>query len=177
MTQRTTVGELRVIVRAALREERISQAEAARQLGLSTKHMSQMLTGRSPLSLDWAERLLGLCGKRLAVRAMADSTDALCCDLQVWPLVRVLAEVRCGSQDWSWEEEWASLDRRHAQTNYLATLEQQIRENGITLPILIGSDGRLWDGHHRLRIAVRLGIEYIPVEVTPTIGECPKEPA
>ncbi|MER7971040.1 hypothetical protein ABTX35_18935 [Streptomyces sp. NPDC096080] len=43
--------------------------------------------------------------------------------------------------------------------------------------MLIGSDGRLWDGHHRLRIAVRLGIDHVPVELTahvcaPGGGEC-----
>lgn len=86
---------------------------------------------------------------------------------QVWPLARVLADVAVGSGDWTWDEEWADLDARHAATGYLDTLEQQIRENGITMPVLIGSDGRLWDGHHRLRIAVRLGIPYVPVEVVP----------
>jgi hypothetical protein len=86
--------------------------------------------------------------------------------IEVWPLQRVLTEVRCGSQDWTWEEEWADLDQRHEETGYLVKLEQQIRENGITMPVLIGSDGRLWDGHHRLRIAVRLGIGYVPVELT-----------
>lgn len=86
---------------------------------------------------------------------------------QVWPLKRVLAEVRCGSEDWPWEEEWADLDRRHADTGYLDRLEEQIGQNGITMPVLIGSDGRLWDGHHRLRIAVRLGIDYVPVEIVP----------
>ncbi|MEU6768556.1 ParB N-terminal domain-containing protein [Streptomyces sp. NPDC046853] len=88
--------------------------------------------------------------------------------IEVWPLARVLAEVRCGSQDWSWDEEWADLDKRHAETGYLAKLEQQISENGITMPVLIGSDGRLWDGHHRLRIAVRRGIGYVPVEIAPS---------
>ncbi|WP_097933345.1 MULTISPECIES: ParB N-terminal domain-containing protein [unclassified Streptomyces] len=88
-------------------------------------------------------------------------------DIQVWPLARVLAEVRCGSQDWTWDEEWADLDKRHAETGYLDRLEQEITANGITMPVLIGSDGRLWDGHHRLRIAVRLGIGYVPVEITP----------
>ncbi|MEV7492230.1 ParB N-terminal domain-containing protein [Streptomyces anulatus] len=86
-------------------------------------------------------------------------------DIQVWPLTRVLTEVRCGSQDWTWDEEWDDLDKRHA--GYLDRLEQEITANGITMPVLIGSDGRLWDGHHRLRIAVRLGIGYVPVEITP----------
>ncbi|MFW3473622.1 ParB N-terminal domain-containing protein [Streptomyces microflavus] len=89
-------------------------------------------------------------------------------DIQVWPLTRVLTEVRCGSQDWTWDQEWADLDQRHAESGYLDRLEQQIKANGITMPVLIGSDGRLWDGHHRLRIAVRLGIAYVPVEITPS---------
>lgn len=104
----------------------------------------------------------------LAAPANHDTdTEARCCDVQVWPLARVLRDVRCGSKDWTWGEEWADLDKRHAETGYLDTLEQQIRADGITVPVLIGSDGRLWDGHHRLRIAVRLGIPYVPVEVTP----------
>ena len=94
-------------------------------------------------------------------------TQAPCCDVQVWPLARVLRDVRCGSNDWTWGEEWVDLDKRHAATGYLDALEQQIRADGITMPVLIGSDGRLWDGHHRLRIAVRLGIGYVPVEVAP----------
>ncbi|MGQ4351961.1 hypothetical protein [Streptomyces drozdowiczii] len=97
-------------------------------------------------------------------------------DVQVWPLARVLKEVRCGSQDWSWAEEWADLDQRHAASGYLDRLEQEIKANGITLPVLIGSDGRLWDGHHRLRIAVRLGIGYVPVEVTPPAPAPTEEP-
>ncbi|MGW4493811.1 hypothetical protein [Streptomyces sp. NPDC004376] len=111
-----------------------------------------------------------------ALRAVLNGAEApqpgteAAADYQVWPLNRVLTEVRCGSEDWSWEEEWADLDQRHADTGYLAKLEQQIRENGITMPVLIGNDGRLWDGHHRLRIAVRLGIGYIPVEITPPVA-------
>lgn len=71
MTQPTATDDLRVIVRTALHDKHISQAEAARRLGLSTKHMSHMLTGRAPLTLDWAEQILALCGKRLTVRAVA----------------------------------------------------------------------------------------------------------
>jgi hypothetical protein len=42
--------------------------EACRQLGLSTKHMNTMLTGHgATLTLDWAERILGLCGKRVVI--------------------------------------------------------------------------------------------------------------
>ncbi|MEV5264787.1 helix-turn-helix transcriptional regulator [Streptomyces werraensis] len=59
--------QLREQVVNALRAEGISQAEVCRRLGCSTKHMSHMLTGKAPLSLWWAERILTLCGKRLVV--------------------------------------------------------------------------------------------------------------
>ncbi|MFE6126775.1 ParB N-terminal domain-containing protein [Streptomyces sp. NPDC056437] len=113
---------------------------------------------------------------RLALAALAQSaapeeTEPQPYTVEVWPLARVLTDVRCGSEDWTWEEEWADLDARHAASGYLDRLEQQIRANGITMPVLIGTDGRLWDGHHRLRIAVRLGIGYIPVEVPAALDQ------
>ncbi|MEU1071886.1 MULTISPECIES: helix-turn-helix transcriptional regulator [unclassified Streptomyces] len=63
----TTEDDLRTQVRAALNNAGISQAEACRQLGVSTKHMSMMLTGRSPISLDWADRILDLCGEQIVI--------------------------------------------------------------------------------------------------------------
>ncbi|MGW0626465.1 helix-turn-helix domain-containing protein [Streptomyces sp. NPDC002758] len=53
--------------RAAVQAAGISQAEIARQLGLSTKHLCQMLTGTTPMSLTWAEGILGLCGQELVI--------------------------------------------------------------------------------------------------------------
>lgn len=59
--------QLREQVIGALTAARVSQAEACRRLGCSTKHMNMMLTGKSTLNLAWAERILGLCGKRVVV--------------------------------------------------------------------------------------------------------------
>ncbi|MYS16598.1 helix-turn-helix transcriptional regulator, partial [Streptomyces sp. SID4982] len=61
---------MREQVRAALQTAEISQAEAARQLGVSTKHLCQMLTGRAPMSIAWAERILALCNMRLVILAL-----------------------------------------------------------------------------------------------------------
>lgn len=91
--------------------------------------------------------------------------------ISTWPLSRILAEVAVGSGDWTWEEEWVDLAKRHAQTGYLEQLETRIRKEGITMPVLIGSDGRLWDGHHRLCIAVRLGLQDVPVEIVEPASE------
>jgi hypothetical protein len=59
--------QLRTHIRSALAIAKISQAEACRRLGCSTKHMNMMLMGHAPLSLEWAEKILGLCGKRLVI--------------------------------------------------------------------------------------------------------------
>lgn len=58
---------LRSILAGELRAAGLSQAEAARQLGITAKHMSQMLTGRAPLSLAWADEIAALCGRELLV--------------------------------------------------------------------------------------------------------------
>lgn len=67
MTGPSTEEHLRAHVRSTLGRANLSQAEAARSLGISTKHMCQMLTGRATLTLDWADRIVGLCGKRLVI--------------------------------------------------------------------------------------------------------------
>lgn len=67
---------LRRHVRATLAHAGLSQAEAARRLDVSTKHMSQILTGRAPLKLAWAERLLALCGMRLVIALEHDRENS-----------------------------------------------------------------------------------------------------
>ncbi len=63
----TAEDDLRTHVRSELTKAKISQAEACRRLGCSTKYMCQMLTGAAPLTLTWAERILALCGKRVVI--------------------------------------------------------------------------------------------------------------
>lgn len=69
-TRPSSADELRGLVLAALHEKGVSQAEAARRLGLSAKHVSHMMTGKAPLTIEWADRILALCGKRLALRTV-----------------------------------------------------------------------------------------------------------
>ncbi|MEU6552072.1 helix-turn-helix transcriptional regulator [Streptomyces sp. NPDC046915] len=66
-------ADLRVQVAAALLTHDISQAEAARRLGLSNKHLNQMLTGRAVLTIPWAERILALTGMRLVIGLQHDT--------------------------------------------------------------------------------------------------------
>jgi len=59
--------EVRRQIRVALRIAGVSQAELARRLALSEKHVSMMMTGKNSISLDMAERILGAAGCALAV--------------------------------------------------------------------------------------------------------------
>jgi plasmid maintenance system antidote protein VapI len=72
-------NSLRAVLADELRAARVSQAEAARRLGISAKHMSQMLTGRAPLSLAWADEIAAVCGRELVVgtRLRSDQADPL----------------------------------------------------------------------------------------------------
>jgi hypothetical protein len=45
----------------------------------------------------------------------------------------------------------------------MAPLLDSVVAEGFREPILIGDDGRLWDGHHRLAVALAFGIS-VPVE-------------
>ena len=77
------------------------------------------------------------------------------------PLSAVLALYRDGDER-GWEAEFAFL--RSERRPHLDVLMMSIQETGIRRPILLGPDGRVWDGHHRLAAADELGIESVPVQ-------------
>lgn len=62
MTATSAEEQLRTQVRAALKACGLKQIWIADKLGISQKHLSQILTGRVSLTLDWAEKILTLCG-------------------------------------------------------------------------------------------------------------------
>jgi hypothetical protein len=73
---------------------------------------------------------------------------------------------RPGSYDWSWDEEFADI-MSQARTE---PVRKRVESEGIGFadsfaPVLLGSDGRVWDGHHRICLARELGINEIEVEL------------
>lgn len=68
------VDDLREGVRAALAETHTSQAELARRLGITEKHVSQVLTGRAGLSPDLADAMLGALNYQPSVTVTAKET-------------------------------------------------------------------------------------------------------
>lgn len=61
----------------------------------------------------------------------------------------------------SWADEFGwIIDLDNGRLGALLT---DIEQNGIKVPILLGDDGRVWNGHHRLLIARILGMVQVPV--------------
>lgn len=51
-----------------------------------------------------------------------------------------------------------------------------IQEVGMRMPILLGSDGRVWDGHHRFAAAEHLGIPVVPVIFEAEVAQASTRP-
>ena len=82
------------------------------------------------------------------------------------PLAQILTFWRPGSQDWSWAEEYADL----VDDPVTRRVRARVDAKGIgfadhVAPVLLGSDGRVWDGHHRICIAIERDITHLMVEV------------
>lgn len=83
----------------------------------------------------------------------------------------VMARWRPGSADtrpdgtpWTWGDEIVDLALHDAEAL------DRIATRYMHLPILAGSDGRIWDGHHRVVVAARTG-QPLRVTVAPARGE------
>ena len=61
---------------------------------------------------------------------------------------------------WTWRDEAADLESR----NELTPIVFSVRLVGILEPVLLGDDGRVWGGHHRILAANLVG-ELVPYEV------------
>ena len=61
-----------------------------------------------------------------------------------------------------WEIEFRFLRLEHSDR--IEELSAEVLRDGMKEPVLLGSDDRVWDGHHRLCVADLLGMEYVPVE-------------
>lgn len=66
---------------------------------------------------------------------------------------------------WTWEDEAVDIDR-HGE---LVPVVFSARLVGIFTPVLLGDDGRVWGGHHRILGAARAG-ELVPFETADDAG-------
>ena len=55
-----------------------------------------------------------------------------------------------------WPAELSALWTDHRED--MLVLMDSVLEKGFLEPILLGSDGRVWDGHHRIAVGLALGL-------------------
>lgn len=84
-------------------------------------------------------------------------------DVRTMPLADLLRDYRDGDE-LGWEEEFAYLRTSPEHRSRLGRLFLSVIEEGIREPILLGYDGRVWDGHHRLCVASEIGLQEVPVK-------------
>jgi ParB-like chromosome segregation protein Spo0J len=60
-----------------------------------------------------------------------------------------------------WPAEFAFLRTFHAHK--IADITASVAREGFKEPIFLGTDGRIWDGHHRLAVAEALNYGELPV--------------
>lgn len=64
----------------------------------------------------------------------------------------------------TWFDSFKKVRELHHADGYLISLRESIQLEGMRDPIVIGSDGCVWDGHHRLSIATgALSLSKVPI--------------
>lgn len=101
-------------------------------------------------------------GASVTGRHTTDAADVLVSK----PLSQILTFWRPGSHDWTWKEEFADLID-HPVTE---EIRRRVDAEGFGFidhlaPVMLGSDGRVWDGHHRICLAIEQGRDSLMVEI------------
>ena len=86
-------------------------------------------------------------------------------------LSTLLALWRPGSHDWSWQEE--AYDLRLRVPAKLDALRASMAYEGVREPVVLGHDGRVWDGHHRIVAAIEAHRDHLPVEFVASSAAAP----
>lgn len=63
--------QIRIEVRVAIAASGLTQAAVARRIGCSQKHVSAMLSGKTRLAIDWADKITQVCGRQLVILSMS----------------------------------------------------------------------------------------------------------
>lgn len=81
-------------------------------------------------------------------------------------LAKILTFWVPGSHDWTWAEEYRDLIDDPVTARVRARVDAEgIGFSDHAAPVLLGSDGRVWDGHHRIVIAIDTEISHLMVEL------------
>lgn len=85
--------------------------------------------------------------------------------LEKMSLAHLLVWWRPGSADRSWAEEYKDvMTHPHTSTVRERVLSEGFGFQDYVAPVLLGPDGRVWDGHHRICLAIEQEVPYLMVE-------------
>lgn len=73
----------------------------------------------------------------------------------------ILENFTPGEEANAWSDEFVWIIEN--DYTHTARLAREVKRVGMNLPILLGNDGRVWNGHHRLLVALILGMTEVPV--------------
>lgn len=83
-------------------------------------------------------------------------------------LARIVTFWRPGSRgdDWTWADEYHDL----VGDPVTQRIRERVDSEGIDFadgfaPVLLGSDGRVWDGHHRIVLAIERRMSHLMVDI------------
>jgi len=79
---------------------------------------------------------------------------------QTMPVENLLRRYKDGDE-LGWEQTFAWLVENRSER--IVWLMGEVSRDGMTSPVSLGPDGRVWDGHHRLLVARILGLRRVPV--------------
>lgn len=105
------------------------------------------------------------------VGGMGDTSNMRSIDAPVLvskPLAQILTFWRPGSHDWSWADEYADLmgpDKVKTDAIHRRVAAEGYDFLDYISPVLLGSDGRVWDGHHRICLAIKEAVPSLMVEL------------
>ena len=81
------------------------------------------------------------------------------------PMSHILTFWRPGSADWTWADEYNDLIHADVTERVRARVDKEgIEFADEFCPVLLGNDGRVWDGHHRIVIAIEYRISSLMVD-------------
>jgi len=87
-------------------------------------------------------------------------------------LTEITTSWRPGSYDWTWREEYEDVMKQ----DRIRGVRDRVNAEGLGFidhiaPILLGNDGRVWDGHHRICLALENNVDSVMVELVATKEE------
>lgn len=132
-------------------------------MGLVTARLEDVLAEHlGVVPADAARLRCAGCGAETSITNAAHLADVVRGWLAEQRLLAAILRDYTPGDGHSWDTEFEHLRAEHPE--HIARLTVDIARDGQREPILLGNDGRIWDGHHRLAVLSALGSTWVKAE-------------